>query len=73
MLKELEVEPSEAIVVEDSIHGIMSAWAAGTWTVALTGSIPEVDMPERHATIHHLEQLTPDLFDRITGTAPVGL
>ena len=62
MLRRLDVAAEEAVVVEDSIHGLTSALASGVWTVALTGSVPEEDMPPAHAVVHSLKSLSPAFF-----------
>ncbi len=67
MLKQLATEPRQALVIEDSVHGLTSAWASGAWTIAITGSVPEEVMPRRHATIAHLSEITPGLIAGITG------
>ena len=58
MMRRLAVMPRETVVVEDSIPGLISAWAAGAWTIALTGSVPEEDMPPAHAIVHSLADLS---------------
>lgn len=58
MMRRLAVMPWETVVVEDSIPGLISAWAAGAWTIALTGSVPEEDMPPAHAIVHSLADLS---------------
>lgn len=65
MLKQLATEPRQALVVEDSVHGLTAAWESGAWTIAITGSVPEAVMPRRHATIAHLSEITAELIARI--------
>ncbi|KAG1649900.1 6-phosphogluconate phosphatase [Nymphon striatum] len=42
-LKEFEMQPQQAIVVEDSVHGIGAARAAGTRIVGFTGATHTYD------------------------------
>jgi sugar-phosphatase len=65
MFERLGVEPTEAIVIEDSIHGLNSAFASGAWTVALTGSVPVEDMPRVHALIESLNEIDNQFIDTI--------
>jgi len=37
-IKEFELKPEEAIVIEDSVHGITAAKSAGTRVVGFTGA-----------------------------------
>ena len=65
MMRRLEVLPEESAVVEDSIHGLTSALAAGAWTIALTGSVPLEDMPPAHAVIDSLGEISPAMLERL--------
>ncbi len=66
MMRRLGVEPSESAVIEDSINGLTSALAAGAWTIALTGSVPQADMPPAHAVVHSLGEITPAMLEQLT-------
>ncbi|MFC1480816.1 HAD family hydrolase [Candidatus Neomarinimicrobiota bacterium] len=65
MFEQLGVLPAEAIVIEDSIHGLNSALASKAWTVALTGSIPVEDMPRAHALIESLNEIDDQFIETI--------
>lgn len=70
MMGRLKVEPEQTVIVEDSIYGLRAALAAGAWTVALTGSVPEEDMPPAHAVVSSLTILSPEFFERFEMHAP---
>jgi len=63
MMRRLDVAPTEAVVVEDSINGLTSALAAGAWTIALTGSVPLEDMPPAHAVVDSLGEISPAMLE----------
>ncbi|MEE9162030.1 MAG: HAD family phosphatase, partial [Candidatus Neomarinimicrobiota bacterium] len=63
MMHRLKVEPEQTVILEDSIYGLRAALAAGAWTVALTGSVPEEDMPPAHAVVSSLRSLSPEFFE----------
>ena len=65
IMRRLEIAPNETVVVEDSIHGLNAARDSGAWTIALTGSVPQEDMPPVHAIIHSLEELSPGYIDNL--------
>lgn len=65
IMRRLEVAPNETVVVEDSIHGLKAARDSGAWTIALTGSVPQEDMPPVHAIIDSLEELSPGYIDNL--------
>jgi HAD superfamily hydrolase (TIGR01509 family) len=65
IMRRLEVTPNETVVVEDSIHGLQAARDSGVWTIALTGSVPQEDMPPVHAIIDSLQELSPGFIDNL--------
>lgn len=65
IMRRMEIAPDETVVVEDSIHGLNSARDSGAWTIALTGSVPQEDMPPVHAIIDSLEELSPGYIDNL--------
>ncbi len=65
IMRRLEIAPNETVVVEDSIHGLQAALDSGAWTIALTGSVPQEDMPPVHAIIDSLEELSPGYIDNL--------
>ncbi len=69
IMRRLEVAPNETVVVEDSIHGLKAARDSGAWTIALTGSVPQEDMPPVHAIIDSLEELSPGYIDNLAPMA----
>lgn len=66
MMRRLDVAPTEAVVVEDSINGLTSALAAGAWTVALTGSVPLEDLPPAHAVVDSLGEISPAMLEGLS-------
>lgn len=68
MMRRLDVAPTEAVVVEDSINGLTSALAAGAWTVALTGSVPLEDLPPAHAVVDSLGEISPAMLEGLSET-----
>lgn len=62
MIKIMDVQPHECIVVEDSVHGMNSGLSAGTKVIALTGSVQREDMPKVHKIINHLDEITDELI-----------
>ncbi|MCH7940219.1 MAG: HAD family phosphatase [Candidatus Marinimicrobia bacterium] len=69
IMRRLEIAPNETVVVEDSIHGLNAARDSGAWTIALTGSVPQEDMPPVHAIIDSLEELSPGYIDNLASMA----
>jgi HAD superfamily hydrolase (TIGR01509 family) len=63
MIEKLGIEPSECIVVEDSVHGINSGMASGAYVVALEGSLHRSDMPKSHKIISHFDEFTSELIE----------
>ena len=53
--KLLEVEPSQCIVIEDSISGVKSAKAAGMKCIAVTNSFSKDELNEADIVIDSLE------------------
>ena len=66
MMRRLDVKPEETVVIEDSIHGLNSALAAGAWAIALTGTIPRKDLPSVNMMVDSLAELTPTLLDELS-------
>lgn len=66
MMRRLNVKPEETVVIEDSIHGLSSALAAGAWTIALTGTIPREDLPPANAMVDSLVEITPARLDELS-------
>ena len=69
IMRRLEIAPHEMVVVEDSIHGLNAVRDSGAWTIALTGSVPQEDMPPVHAIIDSLEELSPGYIDNLASMA----
>jgi len=65
MLERLSVIPENSIVVEDSLHGIKSALAAGCHVIAKTGSIPKEELSIAHRIVEHLDDITLPFLDEL--------
>ena len=60
------IMPSECVVIEDSIHGLMAARAAGMKTVAVTNSYPrEQLLGLADHVIDSLVELTPEIMENL--------
>ncbi|NOZ08486.1 MAG: HAD family phosphatase [FCB group bacterium] len=66
MMNILGVLPQNCIVIEDSHHGITSGLRSGARVIALTGSAPYENMPDVHAIVTNLSEITPDLIRSIS-------
>ncbi len=65
MLDRLSITAENTIVVEDSLHGIKSALAAGCHVIAKTGSIPREDLTIAHRIVEHLDEITLPLMEEL--------
>lgn len=63
MMKKLAVQSDDAIVIEDSVHGINAGIAANAFVIAKTGSVPLSELQKAHKIIHHLNELTPNVLE----------
>ncbi len=54
----LKIPPSNCIVIEDSINGILAAKAAGAKVIGLTTTHPSVELPPVNFMINDFEHLT---------------
>lgn len=51
-------DPRRAVVIEDTVNGLMSARAAGAFAVGVTNSLPsDVLAPHAHMVVSHLSEL----------------
>jgi len=67
----LGAPPHNCLVVEDSIHGLQGARAAGMATVALTGTATAAQLaPFADQVIETLDALTPHLAQRLIAARP---
>ncbi len=66
MMDILGLQPKQCVVVEDSLHGITAGLRAGAKVIALTGSVPQRDMPEAHAIVTQLSEITPSLLQSLS-------
>jgi beta-phosphoglucomutase len=63
----LGVEPSRAVAIEDTPIGLASARAAGLRTVGITTSHPATRLWPVDAAVDHLDDITIDFVERLTG------
>jgi beta-phosphoglucomutase len=59
------VPAGRCLAIEDSHWGIESAKAAGLWCIAVTNTYPRQELSTADAIIDSLEELTPDLIQRL--------
>ena len=64
--------PGSCLAIEDSRWGIESARAAGLRCVGITTTYPAHELPGADAVIDSLDQFTPEMIDRLMGTARQG-
>ena len=57
--------PDRCLAIEDSRWGIESAKAAGLWCIGITNTYPVAELLEADAIITSLDELTPELIERI--------
>ncbi len=66
----LGAEPSECLVIEDSVAGIAAGRAAGATVVAVkAGNFVGADQSAAHAVVNTLDDVTLDLVRRLKGAA----
>jgi HAD superfamily hydrolase (TIGR01509 family) len=65
-LKKLKLKPSEAVVIEDSVHGISSAQRAGLKCIGLVGSFPAAKLKQADAVIKSLQEINLRLINRLS-------
>ena len=58
MMKLLDVEACNCIIIEDSLHGIGAGLASGAHVIAITGSVPIKDLTTAHRIISTLDEIT---------------
>ena len=63
MIEKLAVQSDDAIVIEDSVHGINAGIAADTFVIAKIGSVPLSELQKAHKLIQHLNELTPNVLE----------
>ncbi len=57
--------PSACLAIEDSRWGIESAKTAGLWCIGITNTYPVSELLEADAIITSLDELTPELIERV--------
>jgi len=68
----LGVDPSTAVAVEDSVHGIRSARAAGMIAVAVPSSMTaDMDFSRADLRVHSCKDLSPAVFAALMSPVPV--
>lgn len=66
-LRRLEVQPADAVAIEDSTNGILSAVSAGMWVIAVPNrQYPpsRASMSKAHVVLTSLEDLTMEMLGR---------
>ncbi len=61
----LGLDPAECVAVEDSVHGVKSARAAGMGCLAVANSFPEKQLKEANLIVQSLNDVTPEMLRRI--------
>ena len=57
MLSLLDVKPYNAVIIEDSLHGLNSALSAGCHVIAKRGSVPEDNLSIAHEIVTELDEI----------------
>ena len=63
----LGVAPSDAVAIEDSRWGLVSARAAGLRTIGITTSYPAGALDLADVIVHDLDEVTTDVVDSLLG------
>lgn len=61
-IQELQLEPEECIVIEDSIVGLTSAKAAGAHTIAVTNSFAASNLTEADLVVNNLTEINTNII-----------
>ena len=65
MMELLNVLPDNAVIIEDSLHGLNAALSSGAHVIAKTGSLPEKDLIIAHKIVSHLDEITDSLLEEL--------
>ncbi|MBI3033325.1 HAD family phosphatase [Candidatus Woesearchaeota archaeon] len=61
-IEQLQLQPEECIVIEDSIAGLTSAKAAGTHTIAVTNSFTASNLSEADLVVNNLTEINGNII-----------
>ena len=65
MMKTLEIDPLNAVIIEDSVDGIQSGLSSGAHVIAKRGSVPNEKIKNAHLIIDHLDEISIELLEDI--------
>ena len=65
MIALLNVKPKNAVIIEDSFHGLRSALSAGCHVIAKRGSVPEEKLAIAHRIVNNLNEITLELIEEL--------
>tara|TARA_B100001029_G_C15060713_1_gene458211 strand:- start:636 stop:1289 length:654 start_codon:yes stop_codon:yes gene_type:complete len=65
MMRNLNVKPSNCIIIEDSAPGIKAAIDSGAYVIAKTGSTPLLKLKKAHYIVNHLDEITNLLINNL--------
>ena len=65
MIALLNVKPKNAVIIEDSFHGLRSALSAGCHVIAKRGSVPEEKLAIAHQIVTRLDEITLKMIEEL--------
>ena len=65
MMNILNIQPKNAIIIEDSLGGITAGLKSGARVIAITGSVDKSKLNIAHHVVTHLNQITLNLIEEL--------
>ena len=65
MMKCLNVEPKNTVIIEDSLNGIRAGLDSGAHVIAKTGSVDKKDLGIAHRIVSHLDYITNNMIEEL--------
>ena len=65
MMKRLNSNPENCIIIEDSKQGLRAAIESKAKTIAITGSVPKKELINADIIINHLDEITIKLIEKL--------
>ena len=63
MMRRIDVNPENTIIIEDSILGLTSALGSGAHVIARNGSVPREKLEIAHKIVDHLDEITQEFIE----------